>query len=64
MEFKENQAIYLQIAEHICEQIIRKELLAEEKIPSARDLAISIAVNPNTIVRAYRNRGTSVLRLF
>jgi GntR family transcriptional regulator len=53
MEFKEQQAIYLQIAESICEQILRKELNSGDKIPSVRDFAGSIAVNPNTIVRTY-----------
>lgn len=53
MEFKDQQAIYLQIAEHVCDKVLRKEMLNEEKIPSVRDLAVSIVVNPNTIVRTY-----------
>lgn len=53
MQFREQQAIYLQIADYICERILRHELSAEDKIPSVRDLAISIAVNPNTVVRTY-----------
>jgi DNA-binding transcriptional regulator YhcF (GntR family) len=53
MEFKDSQAIYLQIAEHVCDQILRRELNAGDKILSVRDLAISIAVNPNTVVRTY-----------
>lgn len=53
MEFKQHHAIYLQIASHICEKILRKEWLDGEKIASIRELALEIAVNPNTVARAY-----------
>lgn len=53
MEFNSNKAIYLQIVEHVCEQIMLKVWLPEDKIPSVRDLAIQIEVNPNTVMRTY-----------
>ncbi len=53
MEFRENQAIYLQIAEFVCEQILLKKWLLGEKITSIRELAVSLEVNPNTVQRAY-----------
>jgi GntR family transcriptional regulator len=53
MDFLPHQAIYLQIADYICERIMRKEWLAQNKIPSIRDLAVALEVNPNTVVRAY-----------
>lgn len=53
MEFREHQAIYLQIVEYVCEQILLKVWKAEEKIPSIRDLAIELQVNPNTVQRSY-----------
>ena len=53
MEFKEKQAIYLQIGEYICENILRKLWKEGEKIPSIREMAISIEVNPNTVMRTY-----------
>jgi len=53
MEFREKQAIYLQIGEHICENILRKQWKAGDKIPSIREMAISIEVNPNTVMRTY-----------
>jgi GntR family transcriptional regulator len=53
MDFKEGQAIYLQIAEHVCEKILLKELLQGSKIISIRDMAVQIEVNPNTVQRAY-----------
>jgi GntR family transcriptional regulator len=53
MEFRENQAIYIQIAEFVCEQILLKKWNLGEKILSIRDLAISMQVTPNTVQRAY-----------
>jgi GntR family transcriptional regulator len=53
MEFKERQAIYLQIGEYICENILRKKWREGDKIPSIRDMAVSIEVNPNTVMRTY-----------
>lgn len=53
MDFQTNKAIYLQIADFVCEQILLKKWQANEKIPSVRELAIDLQVNPNTIVRTY-----------
>src|SRR5436305_348421 len=53
MEFNENPAIYIQIAEHVCEQILLKKWKLGDKIISIRELAVQIEVNPNTVQRAY-----------
>jgi DNA-binding transcriptional regulator YhcF (GntR family) len=53
MEFKENQAIYIQIAEYVCEQILLKKWKLGDKIISIRELAVQMEVNPNTVQRAY-----------
>lgn len=53
MEFKDNKAIYLQIADYVCEQILLDKWKEEGKVPSVRELAISLEVNPNTIMRTY-----------
>src|SRR5690242_6262998 len=53
MDFRENQPIYLQIADFVCEQILLKKWSLGEKIMSIRDLAISMQVTPNTVQRAY-----------
>jgi GntR family transcriptional regulator len=51
MQFRESQAIYLQIADYICEKILLKEWKADERIPSVRELAVQLEVNPNTVMR-------------
>ncbi len=53
MEFNEKQAIYLQIADHFCELILKKKWKEGEKIPSIRDTAVQLEVNPNTVFRTY-----------
>lgn len=53
MEFREKQSIYLQIAEYVCEQILLKHWIVNDKILSIRDLAVALEVNPNTVQRTY-----------
>ncbi|ABO50045.1 transcriptional regulator, GntR family [Desulforamulus reducens MI-1] len=51
--FNNTQPIYLQIIQRLCRQIIRGELNAGDKLPSVRELAIQLGVNPNTTQRVY-----------
>jgi GntR family transcriptional regulator len=53
MEFRDNKAIYLQIAEFICERILLKQWAVGDKIPSVRELAVQLEVNPNTVARTF-----------
>lgn len=53
MHFKEKQAIYIQIAEMITDNIVSGRWAEEEKIPSVREMAVDMEVNPNTIARTY-----------
>lgn len=53
MDFAENKPIYLQIADYVCEQILLNEWQEKKKIPSVRELAITLSVNPNTVIRSY-----------
>lgn len=53
MEFNENQAIYLQIADYFCENILQKKWQEGEKIPSIREIAVQVEVNPNTAMRTF-----------
>ncbi|GGN53288.1 GntR family transcriptional regulator [Oceanobacillus indicireducens] len=52
--FHSSKPIYEQIAELIKKQIIRGELHAGDKLPSVREMAIEVNVNPNTVQRTYR----------
>ena len=53
MEFRENEAIYLQIAGYVSDNILRGLWPPDEKILSVRDLAGELQVNPNTVMRTY-----------
>lgn len=53
MNFKDNKAIYLQIADRIGDQILAGTLTPDGKVPSVRELATEIEVNANTVARTY-----------
>lgn len=53
MEFREDQAIYLQIADLFLENILRNKWNQGERIPSVREMAVNIEVNPNTVMRTF-----------
>ena len=53
MDFGTEKAIYLQITDYICEQILNGRWKAGERIVSVRELAATLEVNPNTAMRAY-----------
>lgn len=53
MEFKDAQTIYLQIADYVCEQIMVDKWTEGERIPSVRELGVTLQVNPNTVARTY-----------
>lgn len=53
MEFRENEAIYAQVATFVTESIMLKKWLPGNKLPSVRELASDLQVNPHTVVRAY-----------
>ena len=53
MEFSETQAIYQQVADHVCEMILRAGWSEEGRIPSVRELAMDLQVNPNTVNKGY-----------
>ena len=54
MEFDNNTPIYIQVMDMIKKQIVSKELQGGDKLPSVRELAIALKVNPNTIQRTYQ----------
>lgn len=54
MKFNDLQPIYIQIMDYIKYLIIKGELKPLEKIPSVRDIASELKVNPNTVQRSYQ----------
>lgn len=55
MEFDKNQAIYLQISDKICTQVLLDTLKEQSRLLSVRELAVQLEVNPNTVVKSYAN---------
>lgn len=51
---KDPRPIYEQVRDGFRDLISRGGMQADEKLPSVRELASSLAINPNTIQRAYR----------
>ncbi len=51
---KDSRPIYEQICEKMRDLIIGGYLEENEKIPSVRDMAANLAINPNTIQKAYK----------
>jgi len=53
MDYSENRPIYMQIVDHFCDQILLKKWSAGDRIPSVREIAVKMEVNPNTAIRAF-----------
>ena len=53
MNFKDNNPIYLQIAERICDEILQGTYREDDRIPSVREYAAMVEVNANTVVRTF-----------
>ena len=53
MNFQSASAIYQQIGDYVCENILLGNWAEGSKIPSIRELAVAIEVNPNTVLRSY-----------
>lgn len=54
LNYRDSRPIYEQIKDGIKRLVVTGAVAADEKLPSVRELASSLAINPNTIQRAYR----------
>ena len=54
INMRDPRPIYEQIKEGLCRLILTGVLATGERLPSVRELAGQLAINPNTIQRAYR----------
>lgn len=48
-----NKAIYLQIAERVHDDVLSGALCPGRRLPSVREYAAAVQVNPNTVMRTY-----------
>ncbi len=53
VNLKEKRPLYEQIASGIEEQILLGIIKPDEELPSVRNLAIELSINPNTVQKAY-----------
>lgn len=54
INYRDTRPIYEQIMDELRKMIISGVFAPDEKLPSVRELAQQLAINPNTIQRAYR----------
>lgn len=54
VNYRDPRPIYVQIMDSLQKLIVSGAIAPDEKMPSVRELAQSLAINPNTIQRAYR----------
>ncbi len=54
MEFSQPKGIYRQIAQQMRDRILAGEWQEGERIPSVRELAAGVGVNPNTVTKSYQ----------
>ena len=58
LNYRDSKPIYEQIKEGLRRLVITGAVAKDEKLPSVRELASELAINPNTIQRAYRELET------
>lgn len=54
LDYRDSRPIYEQVKDGFRQRIIQKIIQKDEKLPSVRELATALTINPNTIQRAYR----------
>ena len=54
LDYRDTRPIYSQIIDSVKDQIAAGILQTGERLPSVRELAAQLAINPNTIQRSYR----------
>ena len=53
IDLKDSRPIYEQVAERFKFLILKGVIASDEKLPSVRNLAMELSINPNTIQKAY-----------
>lgn len=53
MIFNTDKAIFMQMADRLCDEILSGTYRDDDRIPSVREYAVMLEVNTNTAVKAY-----------
>ena len=53
MTFTNDKAIYIQMADRLCDEILAGKYKDDDRIPSVREYAVMLEVNANTAVKAF-----------
>ena len=53
MEFQTDTPIYRQIADYICREVLDGTRMAGDRLPSVRELGLTMGVNPHTVLKSY-----------
>ena len=53
INYRDGRPIYEQVKDDLRRLVVTGAMQPGEKLPSVRELAVSLAINPNTIQRAY-----------
>lgn len=53
MRFEQGRSIYEQIVEYVQNQVLTGTWQPDDRIPSVRELAVELGVNPNTVQRSF-----------
>ena len=53
MTFTNDKAIYIQMADRLCDEILAGKYNDDDRIPSVREYSVLLEVNTNTAVKAY-----------
>lgn len=54
LNYRDSKPIYEQIKDGLRRLVVSGAVRTDEKLPSVRELATSLSINPNTIQKAYR----------
>ena len=54
ISYSDAKPIYEKVKDSLCRMILTGALPPDSRLPSVRELAMELAINPNTIQRAYR----------
>ncbi len=54
LDYKDGRSLHEQIEAEIKGLIVNGIMVANEQLPSVRELSVSLTVNPNTVQRAYK----------